>query len=57
MGKISQFVKAGALLLMMAGCSSPNSGGKDAEMDRFISDLMAHDLAGKVGTAESAGRK
>lgn len=40
MGKISQFVKAGALLLMMAGCSSPNSGGKDAEMDRFISDLM-----------------
>ena len=40
MGKISQFVKAGALLLTMAGCSSPNSGGKDAEMDRFISDLM-----------------
>lgn len=35
MGKISQFVKAGALLLSMAGCSSPNSGGKDAEMDRF----------------------
>ena len=29
MGKISQFVKAGALLLTMAGCSSPNSGGKD----------------------------
>ena len=40
MGKISQFVKAGALILSMAGCSSPNSGGKDAEMDRFISDLM-----------------
>ena len=40
MGKISQFVKAGALLLTMAGCSSPNSGGKDAEIDRFISDLM-----------------
>lgn len=40
MRKINQFVKAGLLLLVMAGCSSSGNGGKDAEMDRFVSDLM-----------------
>ena len=35
MGKISQFVKASLLLLAVAGCSSSENGGRDAEMDRF----------------------
>ena len=51
MGKISQFVKARLLLLAVAGCSSSGNGGKDAEMGRFVSDLM-----GRMALQEKLGQ-